>query len=143
MGKLKTCFSILNILADHKIHTAYELAKDTATTEKIVRSYISYMRNEGIEIDTYHGTNGGYKLIDCTESYTIRTSLNDEDVKAVERAIIAITDLKKIDYYNNIIYDLNTLRTKIKGFVEHEDILPLPYEPKKLKDGTIIIPKIN
>lgn len=133
MAKLQKCFSILNILSDKKVHKAFEIAKQIGTTEKIVRSYISYMRLEGINIKTYSGNNGGYKLIDCVDNKEIKTSFNNTDIEAIQEAMLILSDFKHTDYYDNLIFNLNNVRTKIIGIVEHCEPLPIYYEKENIK----------
>lgn len=102
MSRVQNSLEILKLLRKFKKITANEIAKELNITSRIVKIYVTDLRNCGFDIESILGKYGGYKLneVNLNEEewqllFRIEDSLHGEE-KVMFKKI-----LDKIDYRLN------------------------------------------
>ena len=81
MSKISNVLYMIDLLNTGNIYTIKELSEKIGVTERMVRYYKDEICNNGIDIESFKGPNGGYFMIDKIKNYT---SINKYDIQLLD-----------------------------------------------------------
>ena len=94
MSKISNVLYMIDLLNTGNIYTIKELSEKIGVTERMVRYYKDEICNNGIDIESFKGPNGGYFMIDKIKNYT---SINKYDIQLLD-------NINQFLHENNFLY---------------------------------------
>lgn len=102
MGKIANMLYMIDLLNTGNIYTLKELSEKIGVTKRMIRYYKDEICNNGIEIESFKGPNGGYFMIDEIKNYT---SINKYDIQLLDNAkhFLSENNFKYVDKYEEFL----------------------------------------
>lgn len=110
MGKISKILYMIDLLNTGNIYSIKELSKKVGVTERMIRYYKEEIINNGIDIESFKGPNGGYFMISKNKNYT---SINKYDVQLLEYSYETLKDVdfKYMKKYREFIEKIKNMNS--------------------------------
>jgi len=123
MGKFAKMLYMIDLLNTGNKYSLQELSKKIGVSERMIRYYKDELAQNGVFIDSFKGTNGGYFLIDKVHNYI---NINKYDIQLLENVyeVIKKANFEFVEKYEellNKIKDMNDIYEEKSKFIDGID----------------------